>query len=273
MAAEVYYSKTVARLLKAGSVLKEINWRDYPQRYNLNEIHIPELIQMATDQETFEEESGSAMWANIHAWRALGQLHARAAIQPLIGILFWIEDYDDDWSQSDLPEVFALIGPSSLQPLTTYLSDPENKLWARAAAADGLGRIGARYPEERDRCVKGIAATLENYSSNDDMLNAALISFLADLKAVEAAPIVEKAFKAEKVEEFFVGDWEDYQVAVGLLPARLTEPEFAWLHPDTELWGEDEDAVRRLNSSDEKKNKNKRRQEKKSRKQNRKKHK
>jgi len=49
-----------------------------------------------------------------------------------------------------------------------------------------------------------------------------LVSYLADLKAVEAAPIVSRTNEADFVEISIQGDFEDFQAAVGLLEERLT---------------------------------------------------
>ena len=53
-------------------------------------------------------------------------------------------------------------------------------------------------------------------------LNAFLMSYLVDLKAVEAAPVMEKAFAADRVDISVQGDWEDVQIRLGLLDERLT---------------------------------------------------
>ncbi len=47
---------------------------------------------------------------------------------------------------------------------------------------------------------------------------------MADLKATEAAPLVERVFQANVVDLSVVGDFEHYQIAVGLLEKRLTPP-------------------------------------------------
>jgi len=59
--------------------------------------HVPDLIRMALDDELYWADSDSLeVWAPIHAWRALGQLRAEAAVQPLTRLLARIDDFDDD---------------------------------------------------------------------------------------------------------------------------------------------------------------------------------
>ena len=42
------------------------------------------------------------------------------------------------------------------------------------------------------------------------------MAYLLDLKAVEAADVIERAFRAGDVDEMVVGDWPDVQQALGL---------------------------------------------------------
>jgi hypothetical protein len=59
--------------------------------------HIPDLIRMATDEELNQADSESLkVWANVHAWRVLGQLRAAAAIEPLFSLLHRTDDDDAD---------------------------------------------------------------------------------------------------------------------------------------------------------------------------------
>ncbi len=51
-----------------------------------------------------------------------------------------------------------------------------------------------------------------------------MIGDLIDLQGVEAAPVIERAFAANKVEVMVQGDWEDVQIALGLLAERQTPP-------------------------------------------------
>jgi len=44
-----------------------------------------------------------------------------------------------------------------------------------------------------------------------------------EFKVVEAAPLIERAFAAEKVDESVAGDWEDVQIEFSLL-AHRTKP-------------------------------------------------
>src|SRR5689334_3370154 len=86
-------------------------WPDYVTEYGFTEEHVPALIQLATDGSLCELESEDPLvWAPLHAWRALGQLRAEEAVEPLLGLLWRIDEWDDDWAGDELPEVIGMIG-------------------------------------------------------------------------------------------------------------------------------------------------------------------
>lgn len=109
---------------------------------------------------------------------------------------------------------------------------------------------------------------------NDPSLNAFIISYLIDLEAVEAAPLIERAYASDDVDITVVGDWEDAQVDLGLLTARKTQR--PRLFPDLldlpRLDARDPEPARQTGSADKapSKARNKRKQAKESRKKNRK---
>jgi hypothetical protein len=183
--------------------------------------HVPELIRMATDEALNSAPSKSTLvWAPVHAWWALAQLRAHEAVVPLLSLLQRIDDDHDDWVGEDLPHVLAAIGPTVVEPVTAYLADPSHGEWARVAAAITLGRVGQAHPEARTECVTRLTAQLERFTEQSNILNAYLVSPLLDLRAVEAAPVIEKAFAAGRVDEMAQGDWEDVQIELGLKTQR-----------------------------------------------------
>jgi hypothetical protein len=169
---------------------------------------------MATDLELWELESaGLEIWAPIHAWRSLGQRHAEAAIEPLIELL---KLEDNDWVSIELPRVFAMIGSAAIAPLSTFLMNPSAKEWEGMYAADSLKEIADNHPEHQQDCVDAMIQRLESFSEDEEDLNGGLINNLVDLKAVAAAPLMEKVFSAEAVDEFFTGTWATVQIDLGL---------------------------------------------------------
>jgi len=270
------YTEPVSKLLKLGRPAGE-NWLDY-STLDLTREHIPELIRLveAHDLRILEppddlpdEEDLPEWFAQIHAWRALGQLKAEEAIPAILGILHQIDDEDDDWIGEDAEEVFALIGPVAIRPLVEYLVDDTNGLYARAAAATSLRSIGTAHVETRDECVRGLVSVLENYEENDEGLNGFLVYDLVKLNAVDHIGLIEKAFESGSVDELMMGEFEDVQIELGLMDVRTKpRPRRSFLD---KLTREDEVfAPEGKAQKAERKEKNKRRQEKKSRKKNRK---
>ncbi len=221
--AETTYGPPLAQLLSLGEPGKDDKDVKYRKR-GLGPEHVPELIRMATDEELHTGPADSDIyWAPVHAWWALGELQAEEAIVPLLSLLRRIDDDNDDWVNDDIPEVLAQIGTAALDPTTEYLSDPAHGDWARVSAAKTIALIGQNFPGWYEDCVARLSAQLEHYAVQSPMLNAFLISSLLDLDAYEAAPVMEKAFAAGRVDEDVQGDWEDTQIELGLKTDREHE--------------------------------------------------
>lgn len=266
------YSSPVSRLLTFGDCREFEEWPNYLD-LGLGPEHVDELIEMATDEELNWSDSDSLeVWAPVHAWRALGQLRASAAIEPLLRLFHELED--SDWAGDELPVVYGMIGREAVPALARYLGDERHGLFPRITAAGSLERIGATDPSARAECVEVLRRSLAWFGKNDPSLNGFLISYLVDLRAVEAAPLMERAFAGGDVDITIRGDWEDIQVDLGLKAARETPrphlfPEmFDAPRQDTQ----ERDAPRPTSSADKAaaKAKSKRKQARASRKQNRK---
>lgn len=192
--------------------------------------HVPDLIRILDDDELADADADSSeVWAQGHAWRILGQLRAEEAILPLLRLLHYIDERDDDWVQNEVPEVLADIGPTALEPAAHFLSDTDNGVWARVAAIDSLKQIAMAFPDTRSRCVEVVTGQLAQFAEQDEILNTFLIDCLIELKAVESAPLIERAFAAGAVDVTVRGDWEDAQIDLGLLDERTTpKPNYLW---------------------------------------------
>jgi hypothetical protein len=229
------YRDPVAQLLTLGEIPRTTKWRDY-LALGLGPEHIPDLIRMALDDDLHHAGSDrSEVWAPVHAWRALAQLHAGDAAEPLTRLLSRVDDFGDDWVGEDLPRAFGILGPAAIPTLRDFLADSAHGLWARVAAANGLQEIADQHPHTRDDVIAILAGQLEHFEEQDRTLNACIVSDLAcDLKAVNAAPVIEKAYAAGRVDLTVLGDWEEAQVYMGLLEKRQTPaPNYTALeHPE-----------------------------------------
>jgi hypothetical protein len=233
------YSPPVAQLLTLGAIdplmkAKE-PWHDY-RALGLGPEHIPELIALATSTLSEEEKESDAAFAPWHACRALGQLGAKEAVAPL---LRWLggpgeEGVDDLMDAEALPGMFARLGPEILPALLAYLEERGHPQNGRITVVDALGEMAREHPEAAEACKAALVQQLERFEENDAEYNAQLVFELTTLKAVEAAPVIERAFAAGQVDEGLPGDWEEVQVALGLKTAppapRLTARP-AWSMP------------------------------------------
>ena len=217
-----HHRKPVLKLLTLGECRRGEQWLDY-QALGIGPEHVPDLIRMVQDEELHQAYSESLeVWAPVHAWRALGQLRAESAIEPLIDLLERIDQDYEQWIGEEVREILGHIGPAAVPSLAECLTTPHEDMWAQTTAAAALSEIGNRHPEARDGCVTALTRGLENYPSQHPGLNGFLINSLIDLRAVEAASLMERAFAADSVDVSIMGDWEDVQIELGLLDERQT---------------------------------------------------
>ena len=188
-------------------------WADYVQELGLGPEQIPDLIRMATDHDLrWNDAYKVEYWAPVHAWRALGQLHAQAAIEPLLRLF---DEDDDEWAGEDLPEVYAMLGPAAIPALDAFLDATGHSVWAHGKAMRSLTAIAGQHPETHDDVVARLMRHLAGFATGDPEWNGFLIGELGELKATEALPLIEQAFEADRVDTFLI-DWEDVQIDFGL---------------------------------------------------------
>jgi hypothetical protein len=210
-------------------------WPNY-LALGLSAEHVPDLIRLATDLALNREDTARPdAWAPVHAWRALGQLRAEAAVQPLLELLYALNEDHNDWAREELPEVLAWIGPAALPALAAFLADDTRGLYPRAAIAEGLPMMVGQHRETRDQCVGILARLLEQAEQNDPSLNGFIVAALLDLEAAEAAPVMERAFAANAVDESIAGGWPEVAWELGVsdtppAPRRHVDP-FPWMGP------------------------------------------
>jgi hypothetical protein len=160
----------------------------------------------------------------IHAWRALGQLRAEAAVPALIKLLL---NLDMDWAWEELPQVFAMIGPAAIAPLEATLKQPADgdNDGPQFTLVSGLAQIGLEHSDSRDRVVAILTDALAQNPQTNRMLGGSLCSALIDLEAVEAAPVIETAYAEDRISPRFSGTWATVQVELGLKKKEDFEPE------------------------------------------------
>lgn len=210
------YMPPVDSLLTRGELEYDREWDNY-LALGFSEADVSELIRMVTDPELCSLESeGSEIWARNHAWRALGQLQAESAIEPLVGLLRENVDWYNDDDLNEIPRVLGMIGPAAIAPLERALESRTHGEYGTVALTSALKEIGAANPAVRDQCVGLIMAQLRSYKEQAEHWNAFVIEDLVALKAKEAAPLIEEVFAADLVDENITGDWREVWSELGL---------------------------------------------------------
>jgi HEAT repeat protein len=159
--------------------------------------HIADLSRMATDPALCNSGTDLEYWAPIHAWRALGLFPTPQSVTPLIAALAQLSDDPDwlEWISEDLTMVVGRMGGLAIPGLSELIADVQQTAWARENAIRAMSEIYAQHGETRSA---GIAA------------------LTADFQAVESAAVMEQAYQAGRVDEEFMGDWDDVRVYLGL---------------------------------------------------------
>jgi len=267
------YPEPVSTLLTLGETSWN-EWEDY-QALGFTREHIPNLIRVATDQYLIVESEEPEFWAPIHAWRALAQLNAKEAIDPLINNFNLFEIADSDWLSDDMMRALIKLGPDCIPALAMYLIDTQHDTMARISAGETLKHITEQYPATSNQ-VKGILiSALELFAENEEELNGFLMGDLLDLKAVEAMPIIRSAFEAEAIDITIAGDLEDAEIELGFreeraTPSRIKEV-FEQKYPGLKGFREKLEQGEQRKNQRAQKEKTKKKQQKKSRKRNRRK--
>jgi len=206
----------VLRLLELGDPDDVKDWSIY-RDLKITSEHLDELSQMAIDV-NFLDSDVDTHWAGpIHAWRMLGELEIPGAIGPLVHALQEMSEELLDWAGDEFSTIFARIGPSGIPALTGLIANTKASNYSRWNAARCISAICEEHPESRADGVAVLTQQLEKFATNDPDLNAMLlINLVIDLRAVESIGVIEQAFQAGRVNEDFMGGWDEVQVELGL---------------------------------------------------------
>jgi len=212
------------RLTRIGDPRDTLDWPDgepdYVSLLDLGPESVPDLIRIARgfldiDRSPDAEDSDDWM-VPIHAWRALAQLRAAPAVEPLLQMMDPLSAALDDWYLEEFPDVFALIGPPVLGMVAEYLANDSHDESARICASDGIRRIAERHPDMRDEAVRYLTDCLREPEREAAELNAFLVGNLLELNAAESAEVIERAYAAGSVAEDLDGDWEHVRTRLGV---------------------------------------------------------
>jgi hypothetical protein len=209
------YPPPLDELLRLGNPQTDDDIAQHIAALGLTQAHVPDLVRMARDRALNTARSDSdEIWAPAHALTALGQLDIHAAIPDLIPLF----DVDDEWSREQLIDLLAAAGASALEPLKDYIQDRTHWVFGRLGAIEALGDLLKLYPELRDQGLAILSDALERAADNEPDVNGFLLARLLDLDAVEALPVIRRAFEADAVDETIAGTWGEVLAELGQMP-------------------------------------------------------
>ncbi|MFT4606528.1 MAG: yecA family protein [Gammaproteobacteria bacterium] len=210
-----------------GDLANRFNWPDYVKQYGFILDDVPALLTLYSNPEISAMDSDQPeLWAPVHAWRTLGQLGSEAAIKPIIQSFDTL--YDDDYAQSELPEVIGMIGPAAIPALLDYWQQRDKNEYSYCMVLDALREIVKRYPAQRLKVISIYLDYMKHPNTSERVLNGLLITQLMDLKAVEAIDGVRRLFALDCVDLNCAGDLEEVEIDLGFRSPRSTpKPTFA----------------------------------------------
>lgn len=214
------YEKPVSELLRLGRKKLESRhpetWMDYIGQFGFTSEHIPELIKLYED-ETFQD---SDFWeepeglAFVHVINVLGQLGDRSALPFLLNLAE--TEKDSDWVWENVPTALSLFDKDILPDLKASVQRVLEDDITATTVLNAMNELAKRNPDIQQEVFDFWVELLEDYEKNDYGLNARLISYFANFKYEPVLPLIEKAFKAKRVDEFYSGDYFDILVDYGL---------------------------------------------------------
>lgn len=218
------YARDVTSLLKIGDPREAESIESYQAQFGIGQEHVSDLIRMVGDEMLNRADQDSTeVWAPLHAWRALGELQAEVAIEPILEALNVASIYDDDWACEELPEILGKIGPSCIQPANAFILDDARNEWARTGAARCLEEVANNHAESRDACIASLWSALDALIKHPTaqeltIVITSVINSLVELKSTEAMGSIERAFELGLADELWRGDWECVRAEILGLP-------------------------------------------------------
>jgi hypothetical protein len=233
MASADSYTPPVADLLTygkpaGGSVRSPEQWPAYPDVFGFTLAHADALARMAEDRAlNWGDSESAAVWAPVHAWRALGQLGATHTADALCRV--GLENDMDDWVGEELPEVFAMLGADTLPSLAAALGQDSAKAYGRVTLVQAVVQIAQCDASARDRAETILRDQLAKHTNQDVALNGFLAHGLVLLNASDSVDTIRAAFAADAVDTMVMGDVEDAELKLGLRHERETpRPQTPW---------------------------------------------
>ena len=137
----------------------------------------------------------------IHALRVLSQLGpaAEIGIRPLLLLM----NSEDDYLREEIPFYFTAMGVPAFAPLCAVLTDSNSDIEMRVGAGEAIGEIGQQHQDLRAECIGVIESVLKDEDTDPELAGELVVNLL-DLGAKESYPLIEKAYREDRVEDIMV---------------------------------------------------------------------
>lgn len=181
----------------------------------IGQAHVPELLRMLRDR-TLATAYGDdpVTWAPMHALHLLARLDLSGVVPELLPLF----DVDFDRLNDELIGIIGRSGATALAPLGDYLRDRTRWVWGRSRVASALEEIAKQHPELRDGVVTMLTEILTSAEDDHEIAITGVVGALVELKAVDALPLIRRAFELGRVDETMYGAWGDVLADLGGVP-------------------------------------------------------
>lgn len=197
------YPPPVDALLELGDP-RDTGVADRRAALGFTQEHLPDLLRMARDRGLYTADSDTdEVWAPLHAFSALEDLDISAVVPELVPLF----DLQDDWLNTELPELLGKAGAPALEPIRAYLADHTRWAYGHAHASDALEEIAKQHPDLRDQVVDILSDVLRDAEDYHEVAVSRAMSALVELGAEEALPLIRRAFELGQIDEMLRGPW------------------------------------------------------------------
>ena len=143
------------------------------------------------------EEGDPRGWTPLNALRVLSLMgkEAEAGVVPLLELL----NGGDEYIADELPFYYAQMGKCAFDPLLAIAVNTEGDVFDRMRAIEALSEIGQKDSEIGERLVPLLEKWIQSDECEEEIVTLAIIALL-DIGSVESYPLIEEAYKQERVD-------------------------------------------------------------------------
>lgn len=226
------YDGKVAKLLSLGRDTFMIeDGYSYVAKFGFAQDDVEQLLLLAKDIDIYQydysdipEDEGLEFFGVIHAWHVLSELEVPKAKEIFIKM---IEDCDDDYYDDWILSDFRLLIKPFRKDMYEYFEESSQlggySVWTRLEYIGAIGDMLKAKEVEAQKVDEYIVKILS--SSDNDIVNAGVISICMDEKLIQHHEVIKKCFERKAVDIDHVGDLEDVEIEMGLKEERETERE------------------------------------------------